>query len=119
MNITDLDNINLIMWPVQSVNLFGADFRCWTKSNSSYTNMHIIIDSAREHIIQVGGVQLIVRNIQQHAAVEQLTEYGLFTLGNLSIHGNIYLLNIDYCVESDLIFFVRMHPPNFSVEIIF
>jgi hypothetical protein len=43
-------------------------------------------DSAREHIIQVGGVQLIVRNIQQHAAVEQLTEYGLFTLGNLSIH---------------------------------
>jgi hypothetical protein len=43
-------------------------------------------DSAREHIIQVGGVQLIIRNIQQHAAVEQLTEYSLFTLGNLSIH---------------------------------
>jgi len=43
-------------------------------------------DSAREHIIQVGGVQLIIRNIQQHGAVEQLTEFSLFTLGNLSIH---------------------------------
>lgn len=43
-------------------------------------------DSAREHIIQVGGVQLIIRNIQQHGAVEHLTEYSLFTLGNLSIH---------------------------------
>eukprot|EP00029_Vermamoeba_vermiformis_P000830 TRINITY_DN11014_c0_g1_i1.p1 TRINITY_DN11014_c0_g1~~TRINITY_DN11014_c0_g1_i1.p1 ORF type:complete len:497 (+),score=71.96 TRINITY_DN11014_c0_g1_i1:107-1597(+) len=43
-------------------------------------------DSAREHIIQVGGVQLIIQNIQQHGALEQLTEYSLFTLGNLSIH---------------------------------
>lgn len=43
-------------------------------------------DSAREHIIKVDGVQLIIRNIQQHAAAEQLTELSLFTLGNLSIH---------------------------------
>lgn len=76
-------------------------------STNIYTNSIVLIwcllDSAREHIIQVGGVELIIRNIQQHAAEEQLTEYALFTLGNLSIHGTIFIFNTTH-FESSFLF---------------